>query len=100
MRDWPSAAYDGSLEQACTSVAHYPSVERIALEVQPAGDPNGPRYVLTPVYDPGLPPWSGESVRCSALSFDSLYEVVRVGKGYPGAMIWGRYPDDFPPGRR
>jgi hypothetical protein len=34
--------------------------------------------------------------RCSSLAFNALWRVGRVAKGYPGAMLIGRYPDDFP----
>jgi hypothetical protein len=95
VRDWPNPAFAGTLEQACAAASRYPDVPRIALEV--VGATGGARAVLAPAYDPGLPPWSGDLVRCSALSFDALYRVERVGLGRPGRMRLGRYPDDFTP---
>jgi hypothetical protein len=93
MRDWPNPMFAGTLEQGCSAAAHYPYLERIALEVE---DPeNGLRYVLAPAYHAGLPPWTGDLIRCSDISFEGIFRVLRVAKGYPGRMICGRYPDDF-----
>jgi hypothetical protein len=92
MRDWPNPAFEGTLEQACAAAPRYPDVSRIALEVV---DETGRRAVLAAAYDSGLPPWSGDLVRCSDLSFERLYRVERVGLGHAGRMRCGRYPFDF-----
>ncbi|MGA3036126.1 MAG: hypothetical protein ABSE64_01475 [Vulcanimicrobiaceae bacterium] len=99
MRDWPNPVYRGTLEEACAAVPAYPYVERIGLEVESIEPPHD-RIVLLPSYDVGLPPWSGDFARCSDAGFDRIFLVLRVAKGYPGAMTCGRYPDDFPTGRR
>ncbi len=96
MRNWANPVFEGSLEEACASVAHKPFVERIGLEVEGVDERVGERFVLTPKFDLGLTPWSGEMLHCSSLSFDASWRVVRIAKGYPGAMICGTYPDDFP----
>jgi hypothetical protein len=93
MRDWPNPLFAGTLEQACAAASNYPDVPRIAFEVDDSED--GRRYVLAPAYDLGLPPWSGDLVRCSAISFDGLYRVSRIAYGRPGRMNVGRYPEDF-----
>jgi hypothetical protein len=93
MRDWPNPLFAGTLEAACAAAAPYPDVARVALEVCDVDD--GSRYVLAPAYDLGLPPWSGDLVRCSAISFEGLYRVGRVAHGRPGRMLAGCYPDDF-----
>jgi len=94
MRDWPNPAFAGTLEQACDAAPQYPNIARIALEVVDAE--SGARAVLAPAYDLGLPPWSGDLVRCSALSFERLFRVERIGLGMPGHMLCGRYPHDWP----
>ena len=100
MRNWSNAVFHGTLEEACARVPQSPYVERIGLEVEGLDERAGERYVLFPKYDPGLPPWTGDVVRCSDLSFGPTYwRVVRVAKGYPGKMVIGRYPDDFPEGK-
>lgn len=99
MRDWPNPLFKGTLEEACAAVPRYPYVERIGLEVESL-DPPHERYVLQPTYDLGLAPWSGDLARCSDAGFDRIFRVVRVAKGYPGRMMCGTYPDDFPTGRR
>jgi hypothetical protein len=99
MRDWPNPVYDGTLEQACLDAPREPYVERIGFEVE-STDGAAKRYVLAPAYDVGLPPWSGDLARCSDISFADTFRVLRVAKGFPGEMICGRYPDDFPAGRR
>ena len=101
MRVWSNPVYQGTLEEACANVERQPNVERIGLEVEGTEEHEGERYVLAPKYDPGLPPWTGDLVLCSALAFGPTYwRVVRVAKGYPDRMIIGRYPDDFPEGQR
>jgi len=101
VRDWPNPVFVGTLEQACAAAQTQPSVERIGFEVETfdEGEPVE-RYVLAPAYDVGLPPWSGDLARCSAISFEKIFRVLRVAKGPPGEMICGNYPDDFPPNRR
>ena len=93
MRDWPNPAFKGTLEQACRAAPAYPDVARIALEVTDAE--SGRQAVLSATYDPGLPPWTGDLIRCSDLSFDRLFRVERIGFGRAGRMVCGRYPEDF-----
>ena len=100
MRDWPNPTYAGTLEEACASLAADPPVLRIGFEVEGVDERSAERHVLLPVYDPGLAPWTGEMARCSSLGFEGLWLVGRVAKGYPGAMVIGRYPQDFPEGLR
>ena len=95
MRDWPNPVYEGTLEQACAAALPHPDVERIAFEVEAIEAPGGARYVLAPAYDAGLPPWSGDLTRCSSISFDGIFRVLRVARGRPGSMTIGCYPDDF-----
>ena len=95
VRDWPNPAFPGTLEEACRNAPPYPDLERIALEVVDAE--SSARAVLAPAYDVGLPPWTGDLVRCSGLSFERLFRVERVALGRPGRMQCGRYPDDWLP---
>lgn len=97
MRDWPNPIFPGTLEEACAAVLPHPYVERVGFEVESADDEHpGERYVLAPTYDVGLPPWTGDLARCSDISFERTFRVLRVAKGFPGAMKLGRYPQDFP----
>lgn len=96
MRNWANPVFHGTLEEACARVASHPFVERVGLEVEGVDERSGERYVLTPKFDLGLTPWSGEMLHCSDLGFDSSWRVVRVAKGFPGAMVCGIYPDEFP----
>jgi hypothetical protein len=96
MRDWPNPVFAGTLEEACAASEHGPYVLRVGFEVEGIDERAGEHHVLLPAYDPGLPPWTGEMARCSSLAFNALWRVGRVAKGYPGAMLIGRYPDDFP----
>lgn len=101
MKTWSNPVYPGTLEEACARVQSYPYVPRIGLEVEGIDERAGERYVLAPKYDPALPPWTGDIVHCPDLAFGpTFWRVVRVAKGYPGKMIIGRYPDDFPEGHR
>lgn len=100
MRDWPNPVFAGTLEEACAAVLPSPFVMRIGFEVDGIDERAGQRFVLAPAYDPGLPPWTGELARCSSLAFDATWRVGRVAKGFPNAMIIGRYPDDFPEDQR
>lgn len=98
---WANVVYPGTLEEACERVPRQPYVQRIGMEVEGLDEHAGERYVLAPKYDPGLPPWTGDLVHCSALEFGpTAWRVLRVAKGYPGRMVVGRYPDDFPDGQR
>ncbi len=99
MRDWPNPVFPGTLEEACAAVRIDPNVERIGFEVESVDGPIA-RYVLTPAYDVGLPPWTGEEARCSDIDFEKVFRVLRVAKGFPGKMTFGNYPDDFPADRR
>ncbi|MBD5655752.1 MAG: hypothetical protein IAI50_11325 [Candidatus Eremiobacteraeota bacterium] len=100
MRDWPNPVFSGTLEEACAAVLHDPSVERIGFEVETVDDEPVARYVLAPAYDVGLAPWTGDVARCSDIDFGKVFRVLRVAKGFPGDMLCGNYPDDFPPDRR
>lgn len=97
MRNWANPVFLGTLEEACAQVARSPFVERIGLEVEGVDERSGERHVLLPKFDLGLTPWTGEFLHCSDLDFEATWKVVRVAKGYPGAMVCGRYPEDFPP---
>jgi hypothetical protein len=96
LRNWANLSFAGTLEQAVTEVPQKPYIERVGLEVVGNGERAGERHVLFPKFDLGLTPWTGEDLRCSDLGFEDIWTVVRVAKGYPGSMVCGAYPDDFP----
>ena len=96
MRDWPNPVFPGTLEEACAAALSQPDVERIGFEVESVDGERAERYVLAPAYDVGLPPWTGDLARCSDISFDRTFRVLRVAKGFAGNMVCGNYPDDFP----
>ncbi|GAC1413806.1 MAG: hypothetical protein NVS3B16_05430 [Vulcanimicrobiaceae bacterium] len=99
MRDWPNPVFAGTLEEACAAAKSDPNVERIGFEVETVEDGPAQSYVLAPAYDVGLPPWTGEEARCSDIDFEKIFRVRRVAIGFPGRMILGNYPDDFPAAR-
>jgi hypothetical protein len=96
LRNWANLRYNGTLEQACEAVLTRPFVQRVGLEVIGHDEHSGELRVLFPKFDLGLTPWTGEELRCSDLGFESIWTVLRVAKGYPGAMVCGTFPDDFP----
>ncbi len=82
MRDWPNPVFHGTLEEACASVPREPYLERIGFEVEGVDDAASERYVLAPAYDVGLAPWMGEVARCSDISFEKTFRILRVAKGF------------------
>ncbi len=96
MRNWANPEFEGTLEEACASVPRAPYIQRIGIEVVGNDQRAGERHVLFPKFDLGLTPWTGEDLRCSSLDFEAIWTVVRVAKGYPGAMVCGNFPEDFP----